>query len=127
MKFFKKKCTCPDCNQKFKKEPFAIKIFDKDYNFEEATRCPSCFEKYMNENCTICDHCKEVIMPFTSVGVALGEEPKHEYVHFNRECCPVGMLAFCGDWEEGKLLTLDEMEKTGRGNYRIYTMKPINK
>ncbi len=84
-----------------------VTVLGVECEFEKLPMCPSCTEQYLNKFSTLCASCKRPIFPGTPVGQAWRGAP-HPFTHLTFGCCASGAL-HCGRWDEGRLITLHEL------------------
>lgn len=86
---------------------FKVVVLGVECELEKSPMCPSCTEQYLNKFSTLCASCGRPIFPGTPVGQAWHGAP-HPFTHLAFGCCDSGGL-YCGQWGEGRLLTLHEL------------------
>jgi hypothetical protein len=89
------------------KHNFKVMVLGIECEFKKSPMCPPCTEQYLNKVSTLCASCKRPIFPGTPVGQVWHGAP-HSFTHLTFECCDTGGL-YCGQWGEGRLLTLHEL------------------
>jgi hypothetical protein len=95
------------CEHGTVKGGFQVVVFGIEFELEESPLCPKCAEEYLNKFSTLCASCGLPIFPGTPVAQAWIDAP-HPYIHLSFSCGYCGGL-YCGQWGEGCLITLHEL------------------
>lgn len=87
---------------------FAVNIGGRKFQIRPDSICPDCVQPYFNSVGTTCAACLGMILPGEPVAKAwVGA--KYPYTCMGWDCCESGVL-YCGQWGEGKLITLHELD-----------------
>lgn len=96
------------CNHGGPRRNLKMTILDVECEIEKSGMCGACTETYLNTVCTLCASCGRPIFPGDPVGQAWVDAP-HPHTHLTFDCCDTGGL-YCGQWGEGRLITLHELD-----------------
>ncbi len=110
------------CEHGPENKPFELIILGSVQQFYKSPLCIACTRAYMDKYATYCAYCDKPILPGMKVGIT-GEGDKYPFAHLN--CCD-SLAFFCGEWGEGRLVTLHELAPDkypeGTGSVLFHTL-----
>ena len=93
------------CAHREEPRAFSYEVFGVNVRVPHVTRCPDCMQTLLEHFFERCAACGLGIPGGCKVGISWIGAP-HPYTHLD---CAESTLLFCGIWEHGRLLTLNQI------------------